>query len=117
MKKLLLIAVMALFVLGCGNSEQSSKSSTPQNHEISEETPRFSPTISTNSSMVSLGETLEIDVVSLSLYTFAFKGRLWMPASLDRSQWESNEVSAAARRLPVDGTADVPRRAGAAAGS
>lgn len=44
--------------------------------------------------------------VALSLYTFAFKARLW----------ESNEVSAAARRLPVDGTADLPRRAGTAAG-
>lgn len=46
--------------------------------------------------------------VSLSIYTFAFKGRLW--------NWERNEVSAAARRLPVDGTVDVPHRAGAAAG-
>lgn len=55
--------------------------------------------------------------VSLTLYTFAFKGRLWSPGSPGRSQWESNEVSAAALRLPVDGTADVPRRAGAAAGS
>lgn len=54
--------------------------------------------------------------VSLSLYTFAFKARLWNQASSDRSQWESNEVSAAARRVPVDGTVDVPRRAGAAAG-
>lgn len=51
--------------------------------------------------------------VSLSLYTFVFKARLWNPAS---SQWESNEVSAAAPRLPVDGTVDVPCRAGAAAG-
>jgi membrane-associated PAP2 superfamily phosphatase len=54
--------------------------------------------------------------VSLSLYTFAFKARLWNPGPPDRPQWESNEVSAAARRLPVDGTVDVPRRAGAAAG-
>ena len=46
--------------------------------------------------------------VSLSLYTFVFKARLW--------NWERNEVSAAARRLPVDGTVDVPRRAGATAG-
>jgi membrane-associated PAP2 superfamily phosphatase len=46
--------------------------------------------------------------VSLSLYTFVFKGRLW--------NWESNEVSAAPRRLPVDGTVGVPCRAGAAAG-
>jgi membrane-associated PAP2 superfamily phosphatase len=46
--------------------------------------------------------------VSLSLYTFVFKARLW--------NWDLNEVSAAARRLPVDGTVDVPCRAGAAAG-
>jgi membrane-associated PAP2 superfamily phosphatase len=46
--------------------------------------------------------------VSLSLYTLVFKARLW--------NRESNEVSAVARRLPVDGTVDVPRRAGAAAG-
>ncbi len=52
--------------------------------------------------------------VSLSLYTFVFKGRLWTSAG---SEWESNEVSAAAPRLPVDGTVDVPRRNGAAAGS
>lgn len=44
--------------------------------------------------------------VSLSLYTFVFKARLW----------NVNEVSAAARRLPVDGTVDVPPRAGATAG-
>ncbi|MFC4310829.1 phosphatase PAP2 family protein [Steroidobacter flavus] len=52
--------------------------------------------------------------VSLSVYTFVFKARLWNPAS---SQWESNEVSAAAPRLPVDGTVDVPYRSGTAAGS
>lgn len=46
--------------------------------------------------------------VSLSLYAFVFKARLW--------NWENNEVSAAARRLPVDGTVDVPRRVGATAG-
>lgn len=46
--------------------------------------------------------------VSLSLYTFVFKARLW--------NWENNEVSAAARRLPVDEPVDVPRRVGAAAG-
>lgn len=44
--------------------------------------------------------------VALSLYTFAFKARLW----------EFNEASAAARRLSDDGTADLPCRAGAAAG-
>lgn len=44
--------------------------------------------------------------VSLTLYTFAFKARLW----------NVNEVSAAGRRLPVDGTVDVPARAGATAG-
>ncbi|HWK51622.1 MAG TPA: phosphatase PAP2 family protein [Steroidobacter sp.] len=54
--------------------------------------------------------------VSLTLYTFAFKARLWNPAPPHRSQWDRNEVSAAARRLPVDGTADVPRRDGAASG-
>jgi membrane-associated PAP2 superfamily phosphatase len=53
--------------------------------------------------------------VSLSLYTFAFQARLWNAAP-HRSQWECNEVSAAARRLPVDGTVDVPCRAGATAG-
>ncbi|GFE81133.1 PAP2 family phosphoesterase [Steroidobacter agaridevorans] len=53
--------------------------------------------------------------VSLSLYTFAFKARLWNAAP-PRSQWECNEVSAAARRLPVDGTVDVPPSAGATAG-
>lgn len=53
--------------------------------------------------------------VSLSLYTFAFKARLWKAAPI-RSQWECNEVSAAARRLPVDGTVDVPPSAGATAG-
>jgi len=54
--------------------------------------------------------------VALSLYTFAFNGWLWNPASLHRSERKCNEVSAAARRLPVDGTVDVPRRAGATAG-
>jgi membrane-associated PAP2 superfamily phosphatase len=54
--------------------------------------------------------------ISLSLYTFAFKGRLWNPASPHRSEWNCNEVSAAARRPPVDGTVDVPHRAGTAAG-
>lgn len=53
--------------------------------------------------------------VSLSLYTFVFQARLWNPASL-RPQWNCNEASAAARRLPVDGDADVPCRSGAAAG-
>lgn len=52
--------------------------------------------------------------VSLSLYTFVFKTRLWNPASLHRSQRDNNEISAAARRLAVDGTADMPCRAGAA---
>jgi membrane-associated PAP2 superfamily phosphatase len=55
--------------------------------------------------------------VSLTLYTFVFKARLWNSAPPRRSRWERNEVSAAARRLPVDGTADVPRRDGAAPGS
>lgn len=50
--------------------------------------------------------------VSLSLYTFVFKARLW-----NRSQWECNEASAAARRLPVDGDADLPHRAGAVPGT
>jgi membrane-associated PAP2 superfamily phosphatase len=54
--------------------------------------------------------------VALTLYTFAFKARLWNSASPPGSEWNCNEVSAAARRLPVDGTADVPRRSGAAAG-
>lgn len=52
--------------------------------------------------------------VSLSLYTFVFKARLWNPAS---SQWESNEASAGAPRLSVDGSADVPCRHGSGAGS
>jgi membrane-associated PAP2 superfamily phosphatase len=51
--------------------------------------------------------------VSLSLYTFVFKARLWTPAS---SQWKSNEVSAAAPRLPVDGAVDVPCRTGTGPG-
>lgn len=46
--------------------------------------------------------------ISLAVYTFGFKARLW--------NWELNEVSAAARRLPVDGAVDVPCRAGAGAG-
>lgn len=54
--------------------------------------------------------------ISLSVYTFVFQARLWNPASLHRSQWECNEASAAARRLPVDGDADLPRSAGTAAG-
>ena len=53
--------------------------------------------------------------VSLSLYTFVFQARLWN-APLHRPQWECNEASAAARRLP-DGAAGLPCRAGAAAGS
>jgi membrane-associated PAP2 superfamily phosphatase len=53
--------------------------------------------------------------VSLSLYTFVFQARLWNPASL-RPQWNCNEASAAAHRLRVDGDADLPRRAGTAAG-
>jgi membrane-associated PAP2 superfamily phosphatase len=53
--------------------------------------------------------------VSLSLYTFVFQARLWNPASL-RPQWNCNEASAAAHRVPVDGDADLPRRAGAIAG-
>jgi membrane-associated PAP2 superfamily phosphatase len=54
--------------------------------------------------------------VSLSLYTFAFKARLWNVASLHRTQWECNEASAAAPSLPVDGDADLPCRAGAVSG-
>lgn len=50
--------------------------------------------------------------VSLSLYTFVFKARLW-----NRPQWECNEASAAAPRLPVDGDADLPHRAGAVPGT
>lgn len=49
--------------------------------------------------------------ISLSLYTFGFKARLWN----HRSSWECNEAGAPAHRLPVDGTVDVPCRAGAAA--
>jgi membrane-associated PAP2 superfamily phosphatase len=54
--------------------------------------------------------------ISLSLYTFAFKARLWTSTSL-RSQWEHNEASAAARRVPVDGDADLPRRLGSVPGA
>lgn len=54
--------------------------------------------------------------VSLSLYTFAFKARLWNVASLHPTQWECNEASAAAPSLPVDGHADLPCRAGAVSG-
>lgn len=50
--------------------------------------------------------------VSLSLYTFVFQARLWKPAT----RWECNEASAPAPRLSVDGNADLPCRAGAAAG-
>lgn len=49
--------------------------------------------------------------VSLSLYTFAFQARLW-----NRTQWDCNEAGAAARRVPVDGPADLPCGAGTAAG-
>lgn len=53
--------------------------------------------------------------VSLSLYTFVFQARLWNCASV-RPQWDCNEASAAAHRRSVDGDADLPCRAGAAAG-
>lgn len=53
--------------------------------------------------------------VALSLYTFVFKARLWNSAALERPQWECNEPGAAVRRLPVDGDADLPCRARAAA--
>lgn len=55
--------------------------------------------------------------ISLSLYTFAFKARLWTSISLYRSQWEQNEASAAARGLSVDGNADVPGRLGSVPGT
>jgi membrane-associated PAP2 superfamily phosphatase len=55
--------------------------------------------------------------ISLSLYTFAFKARLWPSTSLHRSQWENNEASAAARGLPVNGDADLPRRLGSVPGT
>jgi membrane-associated PAP2 superfamily phosphatase len=59
--------------------------------------------------------------ISLSLYTFAFKARLWTSTSVcqlqNRSQWEHNEASAAARLVPVDGDADVPRRLGSVPGT
>jgi len=54
--------------------------------------------------------------VALCLYTFAFRGWLWKPATPHRSERNCNEVSAAALRLPVDRTVDVPHRAGAIAG-
>lgn len=50
--------------------------------------------------------------VSLSLYTFAFKARLWNFGSLHRPAWDRNEVDSAAHRLPVGGTADLPERMG-----
>jgi membrane-associated PAP2 superfamily phosphatase len=53
--------------------------------------------------------------ISLSLYTFAFGARLWSATS-HRCQWEHNEASAAPRRLPVDGDADLSRRFGPAPG-
>lgn len=56
-------------------------------------------------------------MISLSLYTFAFKARLWPSTSLDRSQCENNEASAAARGLPVNGDADLPRRLGSVPGA
>jgi membrane-associated PAP2 superfamily phosphatase len=52
--------------------------------------------------------------ISLSLYTFGFKARLWISTG---SQREHNETSAAARRLPVNGDADVPRRLGSVPGT
>ena len=50
--------------------------------------------------------------ISLSLYTFVFEARLWSSAS----RWECNEAGATAPRLSVGGNADLPRRAGTAAG-
>jgi len=50
--------------------------------------------------------------ISLSLYTFGFKARLWNFAPLSSAQWECNEANAAAFRLPVDGNADLPHRVG-----
>lgn len=55
--------------------------------------------------------------VSLSLYTFVFKARLWNSASLHRFQRECNEASPAASRLPDGGNADLPVRLGSAAGT
>jgi membrane-associated PAP2 superfamily phosphatase len=55
--------------------------------------------------------------ISLSLYTFAFKARLWPSTSLHGSQREKNEASAAARGLSVDGDADLPRRLGSVPGT
>jgi membrane-associated PAP2 superfamily phosphatase len=55
--------------------------------------------------------------VSLSLYTFAFKARLWNTASLHRLQRDTNEASAAARRLPGHGNADLSRRLGSVPGT
>lgn len=50
--------------------------------------------------------------VSLSLYALAFKARLWNLAPLSRSNWDCNEASIAARRLPVGSHADLPARVG-----
>lgn len=55
--------------------------------------------------------------VSLSLYTFVFKARLWNSASLHQCQWECNEASPAACRLPVGGNADLASRLGSIAGT
>ena len=55
--------------------------------------------------------------ISLSLYTFAFKARLWPSTSFHRSQWENNEASAAARGLSGDGDADLQRRLGSVPGT
>lgn len=55
--------------------------------------------------------------VSLSLYTVAFKARLWHYAPLSRSKWECNEASAPAPRLPVGGNADLPHRVGSVPGT
>ena len=54
--------------------------------------------------------------VALSLYTFVFKACLWNLAPHHRPQWDCNEASAAALRLPVDGAADLPCRVRSAAG-
>jgi membrane-associated PAP2 superfamily phosphatase len=55
--------------------------------------------------------------ISLSLYTFVFKARLWTSTSLHGSQREHNEASATARRLAVSGDADLPRRLGSVPGT
>jgi membrane-associated PAP2 superfamily phosphatase len=55
--------------------------------------------------------------ISLSLYTFAFKARLWTSPYLHRLQWDPNEASPAAQRVPVGGNADLSRRLGSAPGS